>query len=126
MSQLAEILARIDQARHLSDGKPLSHQAISNLATGKPKSDLIRNWRRAVNEGRETSARLDTLAAVAEVLGVSKEWLATGSGSMQAITDVEQQILNELRRVPESRRAEAARAALATVRLAQQPPHEAA
>lgn len=119
MSQLAEILARIDQAREMSSGKPLSDQAISSLATGKPRGDLIRNWRRAVREGRETSARLDSLGAVAEVLGVSKEWLATGAGSKEELTEIEQQILNELRRVPESRREEAAQAALATVRLAQ-------
>lgn len=119
MSQLAEILGRIDEARQLPDGRRLSDQAISSLATGKPRGDLIRNWRRAVREGRETSARLDSLGAVAEVLGVSKEWLATGAGSREEITEVEQQILNELRRVPEHRRSEAARAALATVRLAQ-------
>ena len=119
MSELADILARIDQARQGADGKPLSDQAISSLATGKPRGDLIRNWRRAVKDGRETSARLDTLGAVADVLGVSKEWLATGAGSKDEINDIEQQILNELRRVPDARRAEAARAALATVRLAQ-------
>lgn len=97
----------------------MSDQAIANAATGKPKSDLIRNWRRAMKEGQTArSVRLHSLGAVAAVLGVSEEWLSTGTGPMDNIDPLEAELLSLLRSVPPDRRPQAAKAALATIRLA--------
>lgn len=116
MAKIKDILTRIDQSRPIVDGKPMSDQQISNLATGNPKSDLIRNWRRAVRDGKPSSARLDSLDSVAHVLGVSAEWLKEGIEPIDMIpSEVEQEVVKALRSLPADLQPSAAKAALATV-----------
>lgn len=116
MAKLKDILDRIDQSRPIIDGKPMADQQISALATGKEKSDLIRNWRRSVRDGKAASARLDSVDSVAHVLGVSAEWLRDGVGERDAPpSEIEAELLNMLRTLPPEIRPSAAKAALATV-----------
>lgn len=116
MSQLEQILARIDAARPNRDGKPMTDQAISNEATGRPKSDLIRNWRRAVRAGSTSSTRLDSLEAVAAVLGVQVDWLRDGASSAPEPTSLEDELIREINHFDAELRDAALKAALATVR----------
>lgn len=117
MAKIKDILERIDQARPLENGKPLSDEQISSLATGKPKGQLIRNWRRAVKEGKDASARLDSVSAIATVIGVSTEWLMEGTGdSLPQDSEIERALMNALSHLPATQRIAAAKAALATVR----------
>lgn len=117
MAKLKDILARLDQVRPQEDGKPMSDERISSLATGKPKGQLIRNWRRAVKDGRDVSTRVDTLDALASVLGVSAEWLKEGTGPREASdAELDATILAEIRAFPPDRRQAAMAAAVATLR----------
>ena len=116
MAKIKDILDRIDQARPLEDGKPMSDEQISSLATGKPKGQLIRNWRRSIREGKPSSARLDSVSAIANVLGVSTEWLMEGTGEKKPDPDeVERALISALNEFPADLRLAAAKAALATV-----------
>jgi transcriptional regulator with XRE-family HTH domain len=72
--KMADILSRIDQRR--AELK-LADRAISLKANGS--TDLIRNWRRALAEGKtNSSANHANLDRVAQALGVSLEWLLSG------------------------------------------------
>lgn len=63
--EMADILARID-AHRLPMGISDSH-----LSEAAGSRDLIRNWRRAVAEGRSVSARHDKLEQVARAMGIT-------------------------------------------------------
>lgn len=69
---LAEILKRVEQRlKELG----LTAKGASALA-GRP--DAIRNLKRAVRDGGRQGISTATIAALAPVLEVSEEWLATG------------------------------------------------
>lgn len=72
------IIGRIDSwaAAKKAAGEPVSDRKISIDATGSP--DTIRNWRRAIDAGREAGANVDTLRKVAAGMKVPPEWLITG------------------------------------------------
>ena len=70
---LADILTRID-AQLAATG--LSDRAVS-LRAGSP--DIIRNWRRAIAEGKEVSPRLNTVTAIAAAIGLDPEFLIHGA-----------------------------------------------
>lgn len=74
--EMKEILARIDSCK--------AHFGISDrqlsLSAGL-SAEGIRNWRRRVANGDNPGANMRSLEAVAQVLGVSPEWLARGEGT---------------------------------------------
>lgn len=72
MQQMQAILDRIT-ARRTELG--LSESAVA--ARGGSR-DLIRNWRRALENGRQISARYESLAAIARALDISEDWLIHG------------------------------------------------
>lgn len=74
------ILERIT-ARRKAIG--LSEAALSMQAGSR---DLIRNWRRALEAGKEISARHDSFEAVARELGVPLSWLLDGAPDMNGTT----------------------------------------
>jgi transcriptional regulator with XRE-family HTH domain len=118
MADLVGILARIDLVLSERDEK-MSDSELARAATEGRSRDLIRNWRRAVAADKPmSSARLASLAAVANVLGVSEQWLATGEGDTSQMTDEERKLLSEFRLVPQNIREQTLEAALATIRLA--------
>lgn len=72
---LADIVGRIEsraQALGLS---------ITELSRRAGSSEMVRNWQRALRKGSDLHPRLDTLAAVAAVLGVELNWLLHGTGA---------------------------------------------
>ena len=73
---IKQILLRIDEK-----AKPLglTDTQLSLLVGSK---DLVRNWRRAAEQGKDIGTRTDSLQGVAKALGVSFEWLTTGNGSV--------------------------------------------
>jgi hypothetical protein len=114
MDKMPVILARIEP---LMAEKGLSAMALSLEATQGRSKDLIRNWQRAVSKGEEVSARLDSITAVADALGVSDVWLATGQGSNDAITEEERALLAAYRAIPEPRRPKHLQAAVQLLQL---------
>jgi hypothetical protein len=76
-----QVIARITerlQALGISESE-------ASIAAGS--RDLIRNWRRALGEGRQVSARHQSLVQISNRLGVSADWLINGtddSGAEQA------------------------------------------
>lgn len=71
---LREILQRIDERKHALG---LSEHAIVTQAG--LHQDTIRNWRRALEQGRlDLSPRDTALSKIAQVLGVDAEWLRYG------------------------------------------------
>ncbi len=76
---MQEILTRIDErlaATGLSDAK------ASFAATGS--KDTIRNWRRALRDGREVGATTGSLAKLADVLDCQLPWLVGGDAEAAA------------------------------------------
>lgn len=65
MMDMAEVLRLIDERIAALD---TSDAAVSFEATGS--KDTIRNWRRAVSEGRKVGANTAKLQAVGRVLGI--------------------------------------------------------
>jgi transcriptional regulator with XRE-family HTH domain len=114
MDKMPVILSRIEP---LMVERDLSAMALSLEATQGRSKDLIRNWQRAVAKGEEVSARLDSIAAVAQALGVSDVWLATGRGAEEAITDEERALLAAYRAIPEERRPKHLQAAVQLLQL---------
>lgn len=76
-----DILARIE-ARLAATGISASR---ASLESGKSR-DLIRNWQRARQEGRDFPGNLQQLEALAPVLGVTADFLVRGSDS-QGLSD---------------------------------------
>lgn len=114
MDRLSVIMERIET---LMTERGLSASALSVLATDGRSKDLIRNWQRAVKEGREASARMDSIAQVAAALGVSDVWLATGLGPRDTLTEEERTMLAAYRAIDERVRARHLRAAMEIFRL---------
>lgn len=73
---MQEILTRIDDRLAITG---LSDAAASFAATGS--RDTIRNWRRALKEGREPGATIGSLVKLADVLECKLPWLVGGSTS---------------------------------------------
>jgi hypothetical protein len=83
--KLEEVLNRIDA---VAAPRNLSDRELSLAAGGSP--DLIRNWRRAVKEGKEArGARPRSIEAIARELGVSGDWLMSGVGELSGRVAVE-------------------------------------
>lgn len=78
--KLADVVERIDAviAADNAAGGKLSDRSVSMTATGS--TDTIRNWRRAVDAGKNGGATTPKIYAVATALGVSPSWLLTGEG----------------------------------------------
>lgn len=72
---MREILNRVDRRLGKLEMKPA---VASRLATGSP--DLIRNWKRAVKEGRNPGASTSTLSRLAHVLQTNVPWLTEEVG----------------------------------------------
>jgi transcriptional regulator with XRE-family HTH domain len=67
------ILARIKERREAI--------GLSETALGKEaglSGDAVRNWRRALSEGKSPGANIKSLNAIATTLGVSYSWLVEG------------------------------------------------
>ena len=79
MSNLAEILERIDQRLTLTDHSDYS----ASMAANKP--DAIRNMRRALKSGARQGVTIETITALAGVLKTSAGWLVDGAGAEEAI-----------------------------------------
>ena len=71
---MQEILTRIDERLAATSQ---SASAASSAATGSP--DTIRNWKRALKDGREPGATIGSLAKLADVLQCQLPWLIGGS-----------------------------------------------
>lgn len=69
---IKDLLQRID-----AKAKPLglTDTQLSLMAGGR---DLVRNWRRAAAQGKDTGTRTGSLEGIAKGLGVTLEWLTTG------------------------------------------------
>lgn len=65
MIKLVDVLAAIDA--YQTENR-ISDTELSRLATGS--TDTIRNWRRAVSEGRDAGAQTKKLQAVGRIIGV--------------------------------------------------------
>lgn len=72
---MKEILGRVDRRLAKLDMKPA---VASRLATGSP--DLIRNWQRAVKDGKNPGASTSTLTKLAQVLRTNIPWLTEEIG----------------------------------------------
>lgn len=118
MDKISVILARIEA---LMKDQGFNPTTLSKKATGGRSTELIRNWQRAVKDGKNVSARLESVALVAHALGVSDVWLSTGQGSKEAITDEERDLLAAYRAIRPDRRTGHLRAALETLRLGHDP-----
>lgn len=118
MDDISVILSRIEP---LMEDQGLNPSSLSLKATGGRSKDLIRNWQRAVREGKDTSARLHSVALVAAALGVSDTWLATGEGARDSITDEERALLAAYRAIPRARRQGHLTAAIQTLQLGHEP-----
>lgn len=78
--QMRDVLGRIDQ-RLAKLGK--SDAGASREATGSP--DLIRNWRRAVKDGKNPGASTLTMGKLAAVLETNAPWLMENAGDEDAL-----------------------------------------
>lgn len=65
MVEVRDVLRAID-AYQIEN--PITDAELSRLATGSP--DTIRNWRRAVRDGKDVGAHVKKLIAVGRVIGV--------------------------------------------------------
>lgn len=77
--ELKEILARINLRLAKLE---LNKTEASRLAE---RPDAIRNVERAIKDGGRRGISTDTIARLAQVLGVSVEWLMTGAGPEDAM-----------------------------------------
>lgn len=114
MDKISVILSRIEPLMAELQFNPSS---LSLKATDGRSKDLIRNWQRAVRDGKDSSARLESVAQVARALGVSDVWLSTGEGEKESINDEERALLAAYRAIPSDRRDQHLTAALQTLRL---------
>lgn len=69
--------AILDRIRQRCDELKLSEAAVAQKGGSR---DLIRNWRRALADGKVVSARYGSLEAIAKALHVTPEWLIHGAG----------------------------------------------
>lgn len=53
---------------------------VTEVSRRAGKPDIVRNWQRAVRNRSDLRPRLDTLQSVADVLGISLDWLLRGEG----------------------------------------------
>lgn len=76
---IKDLLLRIDEK-----AKPLglTDSQLSLMAGGR---DMVRNWRRAAAQGKDTGTRTGSLEGIAKGLGVSLEWLTTGAAIERAV-----------------------------------------
>lgn len=77
---MQEILRRVDSRLNKLDMKAAT---ASREATGSP--DLIRNWKRAVENGKNPGATTSTLTRLAKVLRTNVPWLIEEVGDENAI-----------------------------------------
>lgn len=76
----AEVMSRIDERR---TALGISDRQLSIKAGAS--TSLVRNWRRRLERGdSDVGANAENLMQIAQLLGVSLEWLLTGSGSKAA------------------------------------------
>lgn len=73
---LKDILERIEQRL---DAEKMTASAASRAATGSP--DTIRNWQRALKDGKRTGVSTRSLEALAPILKTTVSWLAEGVGA---------------------------------------------
>lgn|GEM_PF-5723531 len=94
MDKLSVIMSRIEP---LMQELGLNPTSLSLNATGGRSRDLVRNWQRSIKDGKEPSARMESVALIAAALGVSDVWLATGQGQKDTLNDEERRLIEAYR-----------------------------